>query len=119
MHAGSIEDMKWENVQVGQVLQVKDDELFPADLMCLYTALPDKVTAHILYTLAPVRREMLLYVICHHSRPSDAMQARRAFAVRGSCRMRGLWTFVSTPHVGCVMRCVSYMSTMSDAADLK
>ncbi len=35
--------MKWENVQVGQVLQVKDDELFPADLLCLYTALPDKV----------------------------------------------------------------------------
>lgn len=41
--AGSIEDTKWENVQVGQVLQVKDDELFPADLLCLYTALPDKV----------------------------------------------------------------------------
>ena len=42
--AGTIEDTKWESVQVGQVLQVKDDELFPADLMCLYTALPDKVT---------------------------------------------------------------------------
>ena len=37
--------MKWESVQVGQVLQVNDDELFPADLLCLYTALPDKVTA--------------------------------------------------------------------------
>ena len=36
--------MKWENVQVGQVLQVKDDELFPADLLCLYTALPDRVS---------------------------------------------------------------------------
>ncbi|DBA65766.1 hypothetical protein WJX79_001197 [Trebouxia sp. C0005] len=44
VHAdGSVEDMKWENVQVGQVLQVKDDELFPADLLCLYTALPDRV----------------------------------------------------------------------------
>lgn len=41
---GSIEDMKWENVQVGQVLQVKDDELFPADLLCLYTALADKAS---------------------------------------------------------------------------
>lgn len=37
--------MKWENVQVGQVLRVNDDELFPADLLCLYTALPDKVTS--------------------------------------------------------------------------
>ncbi|KAL3132559.1 hypothetical protein ABBQ32_009098 [Trebouxia sp. C0010 RCD-2024] len=40
---GSTQDVKWESVQVGQVLQVNDDELFPADLMCLYTALPDKV----------------------------------------------------------------------------
>lgn len=36
--------MKWESVQVGQVLRVNDDELFPADLMCLYTALPDKAS---------------------------------------------------------------------------
>lgn len=42
--AGSIQDIKWESVQVGQVLQVNDDELFPADLMCLYTALPDKAS---------------------------------------------------------------------------
>lgn len=42
--AGSTQDVKWESVQVGQVLQVNDDELFPADLMCLYTALPDKAS---------------------------------------------------------------------------
>ena len=46
---GSIEDVKWESVQVGQILQVKDDELFPADLMCLYTALPDKVSLAVPY----------------------------------------------------------------------
>ena len=42
--AGSIQDIKWESVQVGQVLRVNDDELFPADLLCLYTALPDKAS---------------------------------------------------------------------------
>ena len=42
--AGSTADVKWESVQVGQVLRVNDDELFPADLMCLYTALPDKAS---------------------------------------------------------------------------
>lgn len=55
--AGSIEDVKWESVQVGQVLRVNDDELFPADLLCLYTALPDKarpLTGDQLLPLQPV-----------------------------------------------------------------
>ena len=29
-------------MRVGQVLRVQDDELFPADLLCLHSALPDK-----------------------------------------------------------------------------
>ena len=41
--AGSSKDVKWERIKVGQVLKVQDNELFPADLLCLYTSLPDKV----------------------------------------------------------------------------
>eukprot|EP00891_Asterochloris_glomerata_P000836 jgi/Astpho2/836/Aster-00685 len=40
---GSSKDVKWERIKVGQVLKVQDNELFPADLLCLYTSLPDKV----------------------------------------------------------------------------
>ena len=35
--------MPWREVKVGQVLRVNDDELFPADLLCLASALPDNV----------------------------------------------------------------------------
>ncbi len=40
--AGSSRDIAWRDVRVGQVLRVQDDELFPADLLCLHSALPDK-----------------------------------------------------------------------------
>jgi magnesium-transporting ATPase (P-type) len=39
--AGSTADIPWRDVRVGQVLRVDDEELFPADLLCLYSALPD------------------------------------------------------------------------------
>ena len=42
-HAGALEDIPWREVKVGQVLRVNDDELFPADLLCLASALPDNV----------------------------------------------------------------------------
>ena len=42
MAAGSHRDIAWRDVRVGQVLRVQDDELFPADLLCLHSALPDK-----------------------------------------------------------------------------
>lgn len=35
--------MPWREVKVGQILRVNDDELFPADLLCLSSALPDNV----------------------------------------------------------------------------
>lgn len=38
---GSVHDIKWRDVRVGHVLRVDDEELFPADLLCLYSALPD------------------------------------------------------------------------------
>lgn len=38
---GSVKDIKWRDVRVGHILRVDDDELFPADLLCLYSALPD------------------------------------------------------------------------------
>jgi len=41
--AGSIKDIKWSNVKVGQVLKVYDDEDFPADLLCLFCNLADNV----------------------------------------------------------------------------
>jgi P-type E1-E2 ATPase len=30
------EQVKWRKVQVGDIIKVKDNELFPADLLCLY-----------------------------------------------------------------------------------
>ncbi len=41
--AGAVEDVPWREVKVGQILRVNDDELFPADLLCLSSALPDNV----------------------------------------------------------------------------
>lgn len=39
--AGSIQDIKWRDVRVGHILKVEDEELFPADMLCLYSALDD------------------------------------------------------------------------------
>jgi magnesium-transporting ATPase (P-type) len=36
-----VKDIKWREVRVGHVLRVDDEELFPADLLCLFSALPD------------------------------------------------------------------------------
>lgn len=41
--AGSITDIPWTDVKVGDALVVRDDELFPADMICLYSKLPDNV----------------------------------------------------------------------------
>ena len=36
-------DIPWTEVEVGNVIMVRDDELFPADLMCLYSNLAENV----------------------------------------------------------------------------
>ena len=41
--AGSVKDVTWKDVSVGQLLVVRDDELFPADLLCLWSELPEHV----------------------------------------------------------------------------
>ena len=41
--AGSVNDVKWSHLKVGQVLKVYDDEDFPADLLCLFCNLADNV----------------------------------------------------------------------------
>jgi phospholipid-translocating P-type ATPase (flippase) len=40
---GSVSDIPWTEVEVGNVIMVRDDELFPADLMCLYSNLAENV----------------------------------------------------------------------------
>eukprot|EP00210_Caulerpa_lentillifera_P001750 g1680.t1 len=35
--------VKWREINVGDIVKVKDDELFPADILCLHTGLKDKV----------------------------------------------------------------------------
>lgn len=40
---GEEREIKWKHIKVGDVLKVKDDELFPADLLCLRTGLEDKI----------------------------------------------------------------------------
>ncbi|KAL6774620.1 hypothetical protein ACKKBG_A25695 [Auxenochlorella protothecoides x Auxenochlorella symbiontica] len=40
---GSITDISWTEVKVGDALVVRDDELFPADMVCLQSQLPDRV----------------------------------------------------------------------------
>jgi P-type E1-E2 ATPase len=34
---------KWGNIKVGDVLMMRDGELFPADLLCLHCALPERI----------------------------------------------------------------------------
>lgn len=43
MLAGSIEDVKWKKVKVGDLLQVRDDEDIAADLVCIGCSHPDNV----------------------------------------------------------------------------
>ena len=40
--AGSTHDIKWRDVRVGHILKVEDEELFPADLLCMFSALEDQ-----------------------------------------------------------------------------
>lgn len=40
---GNVTDILWTDVRVGDVIVVRDGELFPADLMCLYSSLPENV----------------------------------------------------------------------------
>ena len=40
---GSVKDCKWKDVKVGQILEVRDNENFPADLLCLACARSDGV----------------------------------------------------------------------------
>jgi len=40
---GTVEDTLWTDVKVGDAIVVKDGENFPADLLCLWSALPDNV----------------------------------------------------------------------------
>jgi len=40
---GSFSEREWQQIKVGDVVQVNDGDLLPADLLCLHTALPDQV----------------------------------------------------------------------------
>lgn len=42
-HTGEGKTVKWREIRVGDIVKVKDDELFPADILCLKTGLKDKV----------------------------------------------------------------------------
>ena len=41
--AGSVKDIRWHEVRVGQILEVRDNENIPADLLTLHCAHPDNV----------------------------------------------------------------------------
>ena len=41
--SGALTNAKWKDLRVGQIVKVMDDELFPADLLCLKTGLPDNL----------------------------------------------------------------------------
>jgi len=40
---GTKRHVKWKDVKVGDIVRVEDDDLFPADILCLKTGLRDKV----------------------------------------------------------------------------
>jgi magnesium-transporting ATPase (P-type) len=40
---GTVKDILWTDVRVGDAIVIRDDENFPADLICLRSALPDNV----------------------------------------------------------------------------
>ena len=42
-HAGSIKDVKWHDVHVGMLLEVRDNENIPADLLCVHCSHADNV----------------------------------------------------------------------------
>ena len=41
--AGSVKDVKWHEVHVGMVLEVRDNENIPADLLCLHCSHADNI----------------------------------------------------------------------------
>lgn len=41
--AGSTELVRWRDIEVGNIVKVQDEELIPADLLCLHSELPDNV----------------------------------------------------------------------------
>lgn len=43
MRAGKTKDVKWHEVHVGMVLEVRDNENIPADLLCLHCSHGDNV----------------------------------------------------------------------------
>jgi hypothetical protein len=65
---GTITDIAWTDVKVGDALVVYDDELFPADLLCLYSALPDKARSRGCRVCSP----------CGTGRPPDSESAAAA-----------------------------------------
>jgi len=40
---GSVQDVRWREVEVGNIVKICDDELIPADLVCLHSELTDNV----------------------------------------------------------------------------
>jgi len=40
---GSTMEVRWRDLKVGNIVKVADDELIPADLLCLHSELPDNV----------------------------------------------------------------------------
>jgi P-type E1-E2 ATPase len=40
---GAFREVQWRAVRVGDVVMVRDDEEVPADLLCVYAALPERV----------------------------------------------------------------------------
>lgn len=40
MLLGSTKDVQWQDIKVGDIVEVKDGELIPADLLCLHV--PEK-----------------------------------------------------------------------------
>jgi phospholipid-transporting ATPase len=40
---GAFRDVAWRTVRVGDMVLVRDDEELPADLLCVYAALPERV----------------------------------------------------------------------------
>ena len=41
--AGKVQDTQWKHVRVGDIVEVRDNEDFPADLLCLFCELEDGV----------------------------------------------------------------------------
>lgn len=85
MCLGTEEEVRWRDIKVGDLVKVLDDELFPADILCLKTGLRDKVCFIRTTNLdgesnLKIRKPIDLDAVLHGKDGAPALQNDESFA---------------------------------------